>query len=326
LFNAAAVPATLTHDSLTADAMPEARLIPSVLPVPAVEVMRDGNAVRPLPSLSTLTSDVIRWNGAALESYDCVPGCSIPEHEHPTHFLNLLTSDGVRAEWRTNGRSHRALNDAGTIYLLPRGTRDSLKWYGASSRIIVTFDPTFLARAVEETAHLPDVPLQEHWNLHDRQIETLMRAMRTDIDEGCPAGRLYGEQLAAALAVYLVRRYSAVLVPAPSAVGGLPLYRLRRVLEYIDGNLGRDLRLLELATLVGMSAHHFSALFRASTGAPPHRYVMRQRLEKAKHLLKRSRLSVLEIALQTGFGDQTHFAKTFKRATGETPSAYRARA
>ena len=306
--------------------MPEARLIPSVLPVPAVEVMRDGNAVRPLPSLSTLTSDVIRWNGAALESYDCVPGCSIPEHEHPTHFLNLLTSDGVRAEWRTNGRSHRALNDAGTIYLLPRGTRDSLKWYGASSRIIVTFDPRFLARAVEETAHLPDVPLQEHWNLHDRQIETLMRAMRTDIDEGCPAGRLYGEQLAAALAVYLVRRYSAVLVPAPSAVGGLPLYRLRRVLEYIDGNLGRDLRLLELATLVGMSAHHFSALFRASTGMPPHRYVMRQRLEKAKHLLKRSRLSVLEIALQTGFGDQTHFAKTFKRATGETPSAYRARA
>jgi hypothetical protein len=92
-----------------------------------------------------------------------------------------------------------------------------------------------------ETAHDNDVELIEHWNLTDPHIMAVLLAMRTDLDSGSPAGRLYGESLATALAVYLLNRY-AVRRHAPVAYrGSLPRYRLKRVLDYIGDNLANDL-------------------------------------------------------------------------------------
>jgi hypothetical protein len=91
-----------------------------VLPVSAVEVLRNGRLVRPIPVLSTLPSEHVGWDGIALEAYSHVPACVIPDHDHPTHFLNLLTSAPVEAEWTSDGRTRSGVNDPGTIYLLRR--------------------------------------------------------------------------------------------------------------------------------------------------------------------------------------------------------------
>jgi AraC-like DNA-binding protein len=77
--------------------------------------------------------------------------------------------------------------------------------------------------------------------------------------------------------------------------------------------------------MAGMSASHFSQLFRQSMGLSPYRYVLTVRIDKAKRLLRGSRLGVLDVALATGFADQSHFAKTFRRVTGTIPTVYRAR-
>jgi hypothetical protein len=66
--------------------------------------------------------------------------------------------------------------------------------------------------------------------------------------------------------------------PARGNVGALPMSRLRRVTEYIQQNLGKGLPLAELAALVSMSPFHFARLFKGSTGLPPHRFVIRQRI------------------------------------------------
>ncbi|HWA01608.1 MAG TPA: AraC family transcriptional regulator [Caulobacterales bacterium] len=110
------------------------------------------------------------------------------------------------------------------------------------------------------------------------------------------------------------------------ANGGLPRWRLARVLAYIDNNLGSDIRLDDLASVACLSAHHFSELFRQSMGTSPYRYVLDRRVECAKVLLRDSMLGVLEVALAVGFADQSHFSKVFRRATGMAPGAYRAAA
>ena len=252
-----------------------------------------------------------------------MPGCDIAEHEHPAHFLNLLVGEPVRAEWTTEGRCHSAINEPGTIYLLPRGTRDKVTWMHQSSRVMLAIDPNFLAQSVEETAHLEDVALTPDWELKDRHIAALMMALHADLEDGQPAGPLYGEMLAATLAAYLVKRFSIRPVAAKRAAGGLPKARLKRVLEFISAHLSDEIRLETLASIAGMSRHHFSELFRSSTGVSPYQYVIGQRVERGKRMLRDTDLSILEIGLATGFADQSHFTKIFRRVTRVTPRDYR---
>ncbi len=105
---------------------------------------------------------------------------------------------------------------------------------------------------------------------------------------------------------------------------GLPTYRLRQVLDYIAAHLDQDVSLADLARTAGMSPHHFAVLFRERMSTSPHRYVVEQRIKRAKRLLRDPRRSVLEVALLSGFESQSHFGRVFRRVVGMTPSDYRA--
>ena len=104
---------------------------------------------------------------------------------------------------------------------------------------------------------------------------------------------------------------------------GLPGCRLRRVTEYIQQNLDKDLTLAELAAVVCMSPYHFARLFKGSTGVPPHRFVVRQRIARARGALATPERSVAEISRLVGFRTASHFATVFRHVLGITPGAYR---
>jgi AraC family transcriptional regulator len=102
----------------------------------------------------------------------------------------------------------------------------------------------------------------------------------------------------------------------------LPGYRLKRVLGYIGDNLAENLSLSQLAAVAGMSPHYFSELFKQSTGSTPHRYVLMQRIERAKQHLRHSKLSIIDIGLESGFQNPSHFARVFKKCVGIAPSGF----
>jgi AraC family transcriptional regulator len=179
-----------------------------------------------------------------------------------------------------------------------------------------------LLNAIDGTIGEREIELARHWNVIDRHIMTLLVAMTTDLDQGSPSGRLYGESLANALAVYLLGRYAVRRRVPTVPKGGLPLYRLRRVLDYIGDNLTEDVSLSELAELAGMSAHHFAELFKKSMSCAPHRYVLQQRIERAKNALHDPKCSVLEAAVLSGFQNPSHFARMFRRFVGVSPSHF----
>lgn len=288
-----------------------------------VEVERDGRLVPLFPVLSSVTSDRVKWDGVTLHAFQDIPPCEIPEHVHPTHTLSLLTSPGVNVEWTTGGRTRRAPNGAGTLYLIPAGTCDRLAWDAPTSRLVLTLESRIITNAFEETAHRRAFELVDQWTLRDGHLTRLMLALYADLHDGSPAGRLYGESLSLALAVYLARRYGVPNHDTSECRGGLPGYRLRRVVEYVHANLGRDIPLADLAGIAGMSPHYFAELFRASTGQTPHRFVLAARVEHAKRLLRNPKLTALDVAIRVGFADASHFTKVFRRIVGVTPSRYR---
>jgi AraC family transcriptional regulator len=102
-------------------------------------------------------------------------------------------------------------------------------------------------------------------------------------------------------------------------------WRIQRAMQYLDAHLARDVGMAELAAEFGLSPGHLAAAFRRQTGLPPHRWLMRRRLERARDLLVGSCRSVTEIAHACGFASSQHLATLFKRQTGQTPSEHRRR-
>jgi AraC family transcriptional regulator len=96
------------------------------------------------------------------------------------------------------------------------------------------------------------------------------------------------------------------------------------VLNFIDARLDSDIALDDLAAEACLSPFHFSRLFRDATGLSPHRYVTDRRVQAAKDKLALNHSSLVEIALDTGFGSQANFIRVFRKATGLTPGQYRA--
>ena len=115
----------------------------------------------------------------------------------------------------------------------------------------------------------------------------------------------------------------AAMADVTTTGGELPAYRVRRVAQYIRENLRRELRLAELSAVVHMSPYHFARLFKRSTGVPPHRFLVRHRIDEACALLAARKVPIAEIARSVGFRTPSHFTTTFRRVTGMTPSAYR---
>ena len=286
-----------------------------------VEVVRNGRVEPFLHAHPTLSSGGAGWAGIAVEDYS-VQACVIPRHEHVENFLHLVLRGSVKYEVLTRGRTLQFDAHPGTTFILPRGTVDEVRWEGSTHRIAVAIHPSLLVNTLDETAHQRDIELTEHWNLEDPHILAVLLAMRTDLDGGSPAGRLYGECLANALAVYLLNRYAVRQYTTISRRGGLPGYRLKRVLDYIGDQLADDLSLPQLAAVAGMSPHYFAELFRLSTGHTPHQYVLLQRIERAKQSLRDSARSVIEAGLDAGFQNPSHFARVFRKFVGTSPSRF----
>jgi AraC family transcriptional regulator len=104
----------------------------------------------------------------------------------------------------------------------------------------------------------------------------------------------------------------------------LPGSRLRRVTEHIRTHLDQDLTLAHLGAVVYMSPYHFARLFQHSTGLPPHRFVVRARIDHAAALLAAPEPSIARISRVVGFRTPSHFSTVFRRLIGVTPRAYRA--
>jgi AraC family transcriptional regulator len=165
--------------------------------------------------------------------------------------------------------------------------------------------------------------LEPRLTFYDPSLQALARLLfECESVEGSSA--LFVDSVVAAMAarVSLLNSQSA-----PTQRGlGLTTRQLRNVADFIEDNLVRQIRLSELANVTGLSPSQFGRAFKASTGTTPHQRLLFARIERAKRLLLNRRAALVEIALDTGFSEQSHFTRAFRTATGVSPGEWRRRA
>ena len=105
---------------------------------------------------------------------------------------------------------------------------------------------------------------------------------------------------------------------------GLDSVKLRTVLDLMGGHISEGISVPEVAEYVDMSASYFSHQFKKSIGLTPHQYIVQQRIEMARRLLKQKPdLSLADVAAECGFTHQSHLGRVFKEYTGITLKQYR---
>lgn len=98
---------------------------------------------------------------------------------------------------------------------------------------------------------------------------------------------------------------------------------IERAIAYVKKNLSKNISRTEVAREVYLNEEYFSRLFRQKTGATFKDYILMEKMNEAKKLLRQSRLSVGIIASKVGYDNFSHFSKMFKKITDQTPQEYR---
>lgn len=260
-----------------------------------------------------------------LEHLQFPPGeATVHSPEHHTLFVSL-TPRPIQYHQAQDGKTHDALYRCGDFTITPANLPFFARWQSTENCLQLQMSDRFLRSVAQETLagcsdHLTLVPTFQSRN---KSIETIAMLMLTELQNQQSGGALYLDALAQSLTVQLLREHSSTQPKLPKYEGGLPPYQLRRVLAYVDAHLTQDIKLADLAQLLAMSPFHFGRMFKQSVGISPHQYVIQQRIERAKTLLKQSDRAIIDIALECGFSSHSHLSKQFRQLTGTTPKKFR---
>jgi AraC family transcriptional regulator len=267
------------------------------------------------------TSTPSPWAGFRLERHALSPN----SERHlcwPTARIGLVRAGELRLRERPSKHVENLfLAGPDSITIWPAGYEStSFDWTGTAELVDLEIAPNILERFGKFDLRCVELAAQRA--IQDRPLAGLVLAMEAEILSGCPSGRVYGESISIAVAAHIAARYAVSRQQPRALKGGLPSFRLSRLLDFVQANLDSNVGVVELAAIAHMSPNHFVQLFRQSMGVTPHQYVTRQRILEAKRLLAEGHLSIAEVALAVGFANQSHFGEAFRRSVGMTPKRY----
>ena len=263
------------------------------------------------------------------------PGLTLQRFRHPPSTIDV---PGLRDELLVDhlvgpvlveedygaGKRERRWTGPGQVTLTPAGqpVRRILK--GRPDVVLLHLAPELLHDVAREIygQEAGSAPLVRCLAVPDQAADQLVRLLLAEAESPRLASSLMIESLGRALVIHLLRAHSE-LAARPVQHADRPARRIQRVIDQMRSCVEDDLSLGQLAETGGLSRSQLVRAFRDATGVPPHRYLRRLRIEKAQTLLEQTDSSVIDIALNCGFGQASHFATSFREATGLSPRAWR---
>ena len=244
-----------------------------------------------------------------------------PRHwvRHDQAFAMMLRPGSI--EWGTKRSALEKFNyAAGDLALCDRHQGE---WVGLMNVEHLQLGVSDAALLASSDGAYGEVELGASRKFADARLSAMVAAVHAEMLAGYPSGRLFLDSVEQAMAVALVHGHAVRHRPVQISRGGLGAARLRRNRELVHAKIEDELSLDEMAESVGLSTAHFARMFRKSTGQTPHQFVLRQRLERAKALLRAPGARVLDVAVACGFKTQQHFAQVFRDLWGVSPTEYR---
>ncbi|HYY56501.1 MAG TPA: AraC family transcriptional regulator [Pyrinomonadaceae bacterium] len=244
-------------------------------------------------------------------------------------FLAWTTSGEVDFQEREDGQpwiTNRIRK--GSFFLTTGGAPYDVRWSAVSSEpfetMLVFVELPVIERALEEvfgtdTTH---ARLRDASAFNDEALNSLLGLLREELMRR-EASPLFVEAIAQAIAIHLARSYGVTDEESHTGSPSLPGHKLRQITDWMAEHAAEEFSLDRLAAQAGLSRFHFQRLFKSATGVSPSRYHINLRMEEARRLLRETRMSVIDVALEVGYTDPSHFARLFRRETGLSPSEYR---
>jgi AraC family transcriptional regulator len=267
----------------------------------------------------------LHWPGVLLEAgrNDIVEADDIALAHH---YLGVnADEEPITMDVREPAGMRQVTLAPGEGWFVPAGESFSLRVRCARPHayVRVSIDPLYFERLVSSREHsATPIALRRAYGIGGPQVRHLLAALAAEAGAGTPTGLAFVDTLATALALQIVQQAGVAEHHAEPARGGLAPVVRRRVLELMDAQSDRQLTLDVLAREAGLSLTHFARAFKESVGRAPHQHLMTLRLERARRLLESPDAVLSDVALRTGFADQAHFTRLFKRHFGITPGAF----
>jgi AraC family transcriptional regulator len=241
----------------------------------------------------------------------------------------ILHLDGYVPVDRWIGGKHEGrMIAAGGTFIMPGGVDFRVRLGGSLSTVHFYLRHHVLVEVARDMLRGdPDgVELAPRFGDSDPLLERLILSVRDEMLDPDDMSGAYVDSLARSIAARLLRAPGPRdrLAPPPPDPGARDADRaFARAVDYLHAHLHRAVSLDELAASVDMSVTRLTALFKRIAHAPPHRFIMGLRVERARGLLAQGDLPLAEVALACGFSHQEHMTRMFKRATSLTPAVYR---
>lgn len=265
------------------------------------------------------------WQDIALQCHSQLED-SMREMVSSVHRI-LVWLPGVllSAERQWDNPLHVATGGAGDFMIIPAGVRLKINTWHQGELMYVGIEPGWLEHINQDLMGGDRLKLMlQTPPFQDLLLQGILLNLKQEMEGNGLGDNAYLGQLKIMLAIHLLRHYTARSPQPLPQENGLSRQQLQQAIDYIYDNIGRAIKLDEIAHLLGISQYYFCRLFRKSVGMTPHQYVIAQRIERAKILLKQpQRQTIADIALSCGFSNQSHLCKHFRKLTGTTPNTYR---
>lgn len=278
-----------------------------------------------------LSSRQLNWNGISIEQCQYSP--SPNEAKSPplsNHRLILPLGPPAPLIQKRDSRTHESILQKGDSIFVPAGYPGSWRCptkeldRPPKQQLHIWLKPKSIEQAAEASdIDLDRIDLLNSFGQQDSQLYHIAMLLLAELQSGGIMGQLYVESLTQVLVIHLLRHYSTFTQPITFENRSLTHTRLQQAIDYIHAHLDRDLSLVEIARVINISPTYFASLFKRAMGITPHKYVIQQRVERAKLLLSKTDLAIADIALEVGFSNQSHLTRHFKRLTGVTPKQVR---
>ncbi len=246
------------------------------------------------------------------------------EYDQPGHHTFSIYLNGGEEVQRIDKSGARIGGAPGKICLLPEDHRSRWNIPQKLEMFHLYFDASKIkSTALQVLDRDPrQVELKDLTFKADPYAENILKSIIHPLDWSEKTNRLALSSAADLFLIHILQNYAETSQNLPTIKGGLPAYICKRIDEYLRANFDAAISINELAELSGYSSYHFARMFKESFALPPHQYLNKIRIEKAKEILQSGEMTLAEVALSCGYSSQAHFTANFKKATDLTPRQF----